>query len=105
MSAPIVEDCTRQSRVCSPGSRWGIAADRTFDDAWSTEITLGDQIANGEEIPIPSAIMKYREEAARAIPGVNHRIGFGGGERHHLVDHAVPSCLEDLDGEPGMALM
>ena len=62
-------------------------------------------VAHGQVVPIPAAVLKHRQQAARAIAGLDHPIGIGGGECHHLVDDAVAAGVERSDSQLGVCVM
>ena len=83
----------------------GVAADRALNQQRAADQSPGQHVSNRDEIPVPPSIVKDRQHTARPIAGGDHPVGLGGGQSHHLVDHAIAAGVERLHGKLGMCVV
>ena len=105
MGTPVVEDRTGRGHAAAPGFRWCIAADCAFKEQRTSEAARYEQVAHGQVVPIPAAVVEDRQQAAGPIAGLDHAIGIGRRQRHHLVDDAVAAGVERFHGKLGMSIV
>lgn len=102
MGAEIEEHAGTRKGLLSPGTRFERrteAIEAAFIFSKPSQTIFIKELANGEEIAIPAAILKNAEQAANFAGEANQCVRVGGGDGERLVDHHVLASLQSLCGE------
>ena len=104
--APVVQDRTRRvgaARASRAAARTGRPSSQR---GWAGRSRpSSSNFLHRQVVPIPAPVVKDREHAAGAVAGGDHPVGVGGGEGHHLVDHAVFARIQRPDSQIGVAVV
>jgi hypothetical protein len=91
MRAEVEQQTAAARRVFAPAltHERTEAVEMRFEVRDAAKLAAFHEVANGEEVAVPAAVVERREEAALLCGEIGERAGFGGGERDRLVDHHV----------------
>ena len=76
-------------RDAAPTARRAVLTPEHLQQEGIAEQPLGQRIFNGEEIPVPAAVLKHAEQAVVRLAGGDHLVGLGHAQAHGFVGDDV----------------